>query len=80
MKAKQLLPRDPFPPSPGKRTRNQGGKPAEPRGGNVIQFRAKKPTPDDVKALIASGKSHKEIEELLGISRSTIKRHKKAAS
>jgi hypothetical protein len=70
----------PKPPSPGNRTRNHGGKSAEPRGGNVIQFRAKKPTPDDVKALIASGKSHKEIEELLGISRSTIKRLKKAAS
>jgi hypothetical protein len=66
------LPPTPLPPSPRKR-RKPEQKALEPRLGNVIPFAAKKPTHSDVLALVASGKTQKQIAAIFGCTDRTIR-------
>jgi hypothetical protein len=74
IEAQEPVAPDPLPPSPRKRTRPKAEKAAaEPRGDNIIPFSAKKPTHSDVLALMASGKTQKQIAAIFGCTDRTIR-------
>ena len=63
----------PLPPSPRKRTTKTRKQAIEPRPGNVIPF-AKKPAHSEVLALMATGKTAREIADILGITDRHVRR------